>query len=172
VIGFDSATSRLVGTFVSVSDVRPDRPDPRRVDLSALVAGGEASVSTDLTHVQSGRPGVGVLGAIDGVVGYWDASWAPRAAPASYTVEFDRPRRLSSVGVALKPGYASAAVVSVRLADGSWRDVGSLDSVVRWGDDLTWFRSAGMVDAVRVSITSSDGWAVLAELGVRAPAGG
>jgi len=93
------------------------------------------------------------------------------AAPASYTVEFDRPRRLSEVGVALKPGYASAAVVSVRSsADGAWREVGSLDSVVRWGDDLTWYRSAGEVDAVRVSITSSDGWAVLAELGVRAAA--
>ncbi|SDU82815.1 sialidase family protein [Jiangella alkaliphila] len=171
VIGFDSAASRLVGTFVDVSDVRPDRPDPRRVDLAALVASGAASVSTDMTHVQAGRPGVGVLGAIDGVVGYWDAAWAPRAAPASYTVEFDRPRRLSSVGVALKPGYASAAVVSVRSASGGWRDVGSLDSVVRWGDDLTWFRSAGPVDAVRVSITSSSGWAVLAELGVRAPGG-
>ena len=171
VIGFDSGTSRLVGTFVPVSQVRPDRPDPRRVDLGALVAAGEATVSTDMTHVQPGRPGVGVLGAIDGVVGYWDASWAPRAAPASYTVEFDRPRRLSSVGVALKPGYASAAVVSVRSsADGSWRDVGTLESAVRWGDDLTWFRSAGVVDAVRVTITSSNGWAVLAELGVRAPA--
>jgi hypothetical protein len=105
------------------------------------------------------------------VVGYWNAAWAPRAAPVSYTVEFDRPRRLSQVGVALKPGHASAAVVSVRSASGEWRDVGSLDSVVRWGDDLTWFRSAGPVDAVRVSITSSNGWAVLAELGVRAAGG-
>ncbi|RIQ26250.1 exo-alpha-sialidase [Jiangella rhizosphaerae] len=171
VIGFDSATSRLVGTFVDVAEIRPERPDPRRVDLAALVAAGEASVSTDLTYVQAGRPGVGVLGAIDGVVGYWNASWAPHAAPASYTVEFAAPQRVSEVGVALKPGYASAAVVSVRDVDGAWRDVGTLASVVRWGDDLTWFDAFGVADAVRVSVTSSNGWAVLAEVGVRAPAG-
>ncbi|SDS28799.1 sialidase family protein [Jiangella sp. DSM 45060] len=171
VIGFDSAASRLVGTFVSVPEIRPDRPDPRRVDLAALVASGEATVTTDMTHVQAGRPGVGVLGALDGVVGYWDAAWAPRAAPASYTVEFAQPQRVSSVGVALKPGYASGAVLSVR-SDGAWRDVGTLDSVIRWGDDLTWFGAPGLADAVRVTITSSNGWAVLAELGVRAPVGG
>lgn len=170
VIGFDSATSELVGTFVDVRRIRTDPADPLRVDLSALHAAGQLTIDTDLTYTTASRPGVGPAGPIDGVVGYWDAAWAPRAAPATYSVTFDTPRRVFEVGVALKPGYASGAVLEVR-SDGEWRPVGELDHQVRWGDDLTWFSVGGWAEALRVRLTSSDGWAVLAELGVRSPGG-
>ncbi|MEU5876435.1 sialidase family protein [Spirillospora sp. NPDC047279] len=170
VIGFDSATSRLVGTFVDASTIRGEPADPRRVDLAALHAAGGLTIDTDMTHTAAATPGVGPAGAIDGVVGYNDAAWAPRAAPASYTLTFARPTRVREVGVALKPGYAEAATVEVRTGD-TWRTVGVLDDRVRWGDDLSWFRAGpgSRIDAVRVQITGSAGWAVLAEVGVRTP---
>ncbi|MFF5257809.1 sialidase family protein [Actinomadura viridis] len=173
VLGFDSATSRLVGTFVDVSTIRSEPADPSRVDLAALHAAGGLSIDTDLTYTGAAQPAVGPRGAIDGVVGYNDAAWAPRAAPASYTLTFARPARAIEVGVALKPGHPEAAVVEVRTGD-AWRTVGDLDARVRWGDDLSWFPvgAGAPIDAVRVRITASDGWAVLAEVGVRSPSGG
>ncbi|MGP4025831.1 sialidase family protein [Actinomadura sp. 3N407] len=174
VLGFDSTRGRLVGDFVDVAGIRAEPADPSRMDLAALHAAGRLAIDTDLVYTAPGRPNVGRTGPIDGVVGYYDAAWKPGEAPARYTVTFDRPTRAMEVGVALKPGHAEAATVKVRTAAGAWRDVGDLDHRVRWGDDLTWFRvgPGTPIDGIQVEITRSGGWAVLAELGVRAPAGG
>lgn len=174
VLGFDSNTSRLVGDFVDVADIRDEPADPRRVDLAALHAAGRLSIDTDLVYTDSRRPNVRPAGAIDGVVGYNDAAWKAGAAPARYAIAFDRPTRVTEAGVALKPGHAEAATIKVRTVDGAWRSVGELDHRVRWGDDLTWFQvdPGTQIDGIQVEITRSGGWAVLAELGVRAPSGG
>ncbi|TDC83385.1 exo-alpha-sialidase [Actinomadura sp. 7K507] len=174
VLGFDSDTSRLVGDFVDVAGIRDEPADPRRMDLAALHAAGRLTIGTDLVYTTPGRPNVGRTGPIDGVVGYYDAAWKPAAAPAQYTISFDRPTRAIEVGVALKPGHAEAATVKVRTAAGTWRSVGELDYRVRWGDDLTWFRvgPGTPIDMIQVGITESSGWAVLAEVAVRSPAGG
>ncbi|RSN68463.1 hypothetical protein DMH08_10630 [Actinomadura sp. WAC 06369] len=171
VLGYDSTSGRLIGDFVDVHGIRPDRPDPRRVDLAALHAAGRLTIDTDLTYTAADRPDVGPAGAIDGVVGYNDAAWAPRSGPARYTIAFDRPTRAAQIGVSLKPGHAEAATVRVRAADGTWRTVGELDHRVRWGDDLTWFPAApgAPIDRIAVEITQADGWAVLSEVAVRAP---
>ncbi len=172
VLGFDSAKSQLIGDFVDVAGIRDKPADPRRVDLAALHAAGRLTIDTDLTYTGAGRPNVGPAGAIDGVVGYNDAAWKAGAAPGRYTVTFDEPRRVLEAGVALKPGHAEAATIKVRTPDGTWRAVGDLDDRVRYGDDLTWFPvgPGTPIDAVQVDITQSNGWAVLAELGLRSPA--
>ncbi|TDD81326.1 hypothetical protein E1293_18825 [Actinomadura darangshiensis] len=169
VLGFDSAKSQLIGDFVDVVAIRNDRPDPRRVDLSALHTAGRLTVDTDLTYTASNQPNVGPAGPIDGVVGYYDAAWKAGAAPAHYTITFDAPRRVTEAGIALKPGHAEAATIKVR-ADGTWRTIGDLDNAIRYGDDLTWFRvnPGTPIDAIQIDISQSDGWAVLSELGVRA----
>ena len=171
---WNGAPRELVGDFVDVAGIRNRPADPRRVDLAALHAAGRLTIDTDLLYTSPDQPTVGPAGAIDGVVGYWDAAWKAGAAPARYTIAFDGPTRVLEAGVALKPGYAQAATVKVRTAAGTWRAVGELDHRVRWGDDLTWFRvgPGAPIDAVQVEITQSDGWAVLAEVGVRAPAAG
>ncbi|MEU8309334.1 sialidase family protein [Actinomadura sp. NPDC048955] len=173
VLGFDSARSQLVGDFVDVASIRSEPADPRRVDLAKLNAAGRLGIDTDLLYTTPSQPNVGRTGPIDGVVGYYDAAWKATAAPAQYTITFDEPTRVAEAGMALKPGYAEAAQIKVRTAaDGAWHAVGDLDYTVRWGDDLTWFRvDAGTpIDKIRVEITRSNGAAVLAELGVRAPA--
>ncbi|TQM66621.1 BNR repeat protein [Actinomadura hallensis] len=171
VLGFDSDTGRLVGDYVDANSIRDEPADPRRVDLAALHDAGLLTIDTDLVYTTADRPHVGPVGAIDGVVGYWDAAWKNTEAPAHYTVTFDEPTRVMEVGVALKPGHAEAAVVKVRDASGSWRTVGELDNRVRWGDELAWFPvgPGRTIDKVKVEIIESAGWAVLAELGVRGP---
>ncbi|GGV40992.1 hypothetical protein GCM10010182_77070 [Actinomadura cremea] len=171
VLGYDSNAGRLIGDFVDVRDIRPDRPDPRRVDLAGLHAADRLTIDTDLTYTTADQPNVGTTGPIDGVVGYYNAAWAPRPAPAQYTLTFDRPLRATQVGVALKPGHAEAATVKVRTPDGTWRTVGDLDYRVRWGDDLTWFRvrPGSPIDRITVDIPQASGSPVLSEVAVRAP---
>ena len=172
VVGFDYVDRTLVGTFVRAAEIlqpEPEVPDPSRLDLLAMSEAGQLEVSTDMTYTNPSFPAVGPLGAIDGVVAYASAAWAPKPAPATYEIHFTEPMRPHEVGIALKPGYAESAVVETSLGGGPWQAVATLDYRVR-GDDLEWMRLPdGEVDRVRVRLLNSDGWAVLAEVALRGP---
>ncbi|MGW9269087.1 exo-alpha-sialidase [Microbacterium sp. NPDC055599] len=168
-VSYDRMAGTIGGTFLEL--------DAEQVPLGALVADGDATVTTTLTHTASG---FAPTGPIDGTVDYASMAVANSSvhghgAPHVWQLDLDEPTRIGEIGIALKPGYAESAVVEVATGTGtaqSWTTVRTYDDVQL--DALDWFGAGHdlTVTGVRVTITESEGWAGLAGVALRAPATG
>ncbi|MFG2074260.1 exo-alpha-sialidase [Nonomuraea maritima] len=90
----------------------------RRLDLDALRRSGELRVSTTMNWTSPYRPRSGPAGALDGSTGYWSSAVA--TGVGSYELHFDRPRRLSRIGLSLRPGHPAGARVYASADGRSW----------------------------------------------------
>lgn len=166
---YDRMAGTISGTFLEL--------EAEEIPLGDLVADGDASITTTMTHAAAG---FSPTGPIDGVVDYATMAVASSSvhthgSPHTWQVDLDEPLRVGEIGVALKPGFSESAIVEVATGEGAaktWTavreyqdaDVDALD----WfgvGHDLT-------VTGIRVRVTASEGWAGLAGVGLRAPATG
>lgn len=177
-VSYDTNLHAVVGTFSSLSDyanVEPpedDAPAPADVlDLSAMVAAGDATYETDLTSSHQNHPTAQPGGAVDGVAEYWYSSLGPVAtpdAPRYFTLSFAEPQRISWIGLNLKPGYAETASVYLSADGESWGDpVDVRTGHVSTAGAIAWAEiDRTTAQHVKVVITESAGASMLAELSI------
>ncbi|MFJ2553834.1 sialidase family protein [Microbacterium sp. NPDC087591] len=166
---YDRMAGTIGGTFLDL--------DAEGIPLGALVADGDATITTTMNHTAAG---FSPSGPVDGVVDYGTMAVAntsvnTHGTPHVWQADFSEPLRVGEIGVALKPGYRESAVVEVATGAGSaqvWTQV--RDYQEARVDALDWFGVGHDLNAtgIRVTITASEGWAGLAGVALRAPATG
>ncbi len=166
---YDRMAGTIGGTFLEL--------DAEEIPLGSLVADGDATVTTTLTHTASG---FAPTGPVDGVVDYAtmavaNSSVHTHGSPHVWQLDLDDPVRIGEIGIALKPGYEESAVIEVATGEGAaktWSSVREYEDARL--DTLDWFGVGHDLTAtgIRVTITDSEGWAGLAGVALRAPATG
>lgn len=163
VIGFDYLHRSLVATAVDADDLTSAPSDDEQLrdtlDLAAMVSQERASIDTDLTVTGTQPRSVSAPElAIDGRLGATSQAQG-EGTSGQYTITFDTPQRLTEIGVALRPGEAQSARVTVQTIDGTWQPVGELPEQWRYGD-IDWIPMTPAVAPIiklQVSIAAMTG---------------
>lgn len=177
---YDRGPGILAGTYSTPEDFRVPACTPATtikgnppagsttIDLPAMAAANQLTVTTDMMWTNATRPNVGPLGAVDGSHLYWDSAMANRTAPpdASYILDLGSARDLAAIGLTLKPGYAESATVHLSDDGVSWDWCAAAAMYERNSHLASWISFADVTTAryVKVTITDAEGWAMLTEL--------
>ncbi|MFI7612426.1 exo-alpha-sialidase [Nonomuraea terrae] len=89
-----------------------------RVDLDALRRSGDLRIATTMRWSSPYRARTNPAAAMDGSTGYWSSAVAP--GRGRYELHFERPYRLSRIGLSLRPGHPAGARVYVSADGRSW----------------------------------------------------
>jgi hypothetical protein len=91
---------------------------PGRLDLAAMLGRGKLKIDTTMRWTRPDRPRTRPEGAIDGSTDYW--SGAVATGRGQYVLHLDHQRRISRIGLSLRPGHPATARVYVSRDGRTW----------------------------------------------------
>ncbi len=139
-------------------------PRDRQINLAELYNDGRLKVDTNMKPYKQILPGKPFAPVFDNSLAFDSNVYgSSKLTPAFFKVVFNKPEKVSRIGICLKPYSLTNATLSVR-SKGKWKIVKKIDSAVTNSVEIVRLPQPEAVEAVNIEINSGVGLKCLTEL--------